>query len=173
MNREVLDETDPPAQKRWLAVGFILVALLAAGGLIAGGILMIVLRPGAGDSSDDSTAPSASPPPVTASGGRLTIVGDNADDHSAVSRREAPTIMFRVKLQGVVPGTTYTMGCEWIAPDGKIRKPAEFTIKPNVGPEWETHAQLHLTKDAPLGKWTARMNLDGRPVRSLDFEVKQ
>jgi hypothetical protein len=108
---------------------------------------------------------------VTASGSRLTLEKDEGN-LKAVDRRKKPEVWFRVTLENAPVGKELALTCECVDPAGRVAQRNRYRTREITRTPWPTHARYRLGADAPPGKWTVRLLLDGRELRSQTFEVR-
>jgi hypothetical protein len=109
---------------------------------------------------------------VHASAGRLTLEKDDGTDLKAIDRKEKPEVWFRVTLEDAPVGRKLDLLCEWVDPAGRVTHRNRYQTQEITRATWETHARHRLGADAPVGRWTVRLLLDGRELRTQTFEVR-
>lgn len=103
---------------------------------------------------------------------RITLVQDNGNNLTVISRQNNPEIFYRVTLKDAPLGKKLSLSCDWIDARGQVVKQNRYQTREIDKSIWNTHCRYQIGNAAATGNWQVKMFLKNRAIGSGSFQVK-
>ncbi|MCU0543752.1 MAG: DUF3859 domain-containing protein [Oscillatoriaceae cyanobacterium Prado104] len=103
---------------------------------------------------------------------RITLVQDNGDNLTVISRQNNPEIFYRVTLKDAPIGKKLSLSCDWIDPKGQVVKQNRYQTREINTTIWNTYCRQRIGNVAAAGNWQVKMFLKNRTIGTASFEVQ-
>jgi hypothetical protein len=103
---------------------------------------------------------------------RITLVQDNGDNLTVISRQNSQEIFYRATLKDAPIGKKLSLSCDWIDPGGQIVKQNRYQTREIDKSIWNTHCRYQIGNTAATGNWQVKMFLKNRTIGTASFQVK-